>query len=141
MKINGNYLKVSYEHFESALELLKNLKLRNFVSRFYYGVIWFLSGICEVRGGWHDENRYKKIFKKYQILKDLWKDSKTLRIAADYKKWEDYEHILWDKFSDDIENFFEFLEGWRGSDVVVDLIRGKIEEIQIWLRLLKGAKQ
>ena len=64
MKINGNYLKVSYEHFESALELLKNLKLRNFVSRFYYGVIWFLSGICEVRGGWHDENRYKKIFKK-----------------------------------------------------------------------------
>ena len=74
-------------------------------------------------------------------MKDLWKDSKTLRIAADYKKWEDYEHILWDKFSDDIENFFEFLEGWRGSDVVVDLIRGKIEEIQIWLRLLKGAKQ
>ena len=66
------------------------------------------------------------------------KKSKSKKVVAD-KEDDMSEQVSTN--SDDIEDFFEFLEGWRGSDVVVDLIRGKIEEIQIWLRLLKGAKQ
>ncbi len=149
IKIKKENLNRAYEHFESALILLKDLKIKDFISRFYYGLIWFLNGIFDnLKGELHKRERYKEIFRsdEHQILGEIWEDFKALRIVADYgyyqgKSWDDYEEKFWKDIPEKIEKFSDYLKTFEKEVLEVILIKEKVEEIKVWLILISNVKK
>lgn len=150
IEIDRKNLQKAYEHLESALSLLKDLKIKSFVSRFYYGILWFLNGIFKnlTGGKWHERKRYEKVFdeSEHAILGKIWEYFKALRFVADYgyyqgKSWSEYEEKFWEEAPEKVEQFLDYLRSLEDETLEIILIKEKAEEIRIWLTLISNVKK
>jgi CMP-N-acetylneuraminic acid synthetase len=143
-RFNTEYLFLSYEHFENALRLLREVKTKGFVSRFYYGIVCLLNTFRYdlKKGRWHDKERYLDIFKGFEALEKIWESFKALRYAADYgyyqgKKWDDYEEEFWNTVEQHIERLTNFMANVESQEKIFALIKYKLEEIKVWIGFIK----